>query len=184
MGEIFIEGGSELVLGLAYIPTRDVGNKSRTDSGDQSAGTYTAKAELDNVVQFYADIPFTEVSGYSVYGKFGVQHATIKSLESLNSGSTYPDKDVYGFTIGLGTRGDLEYGNNLYYKAEATYTQFEDYTADSNSSPALHDVYFLFAALQHKPRWGPCCNHRRQNFFLPKKEQKSRHVLKLVWRLD
>ena len=114
-----------------------MGSKSRSDTNSEGdTGTYKAEAELDNVIQIYADIPFGEVSGYNMYGKVGIQHATIVTLESLNSGSTYPDKDVYGFTVGLGTKGDLPYGDNMYYKAEVTYTDFEDYTADSNSSPA------------------------------------------------
>ena len=74
-----------------------------------------------------------DVGNFSIYGKLGVQHATIKTLESLNSGSTYPDEDVLGFTVGLGAKGDLAFGNNLYYKAEATYTDFEDYSADSSA---------------------------------------------------
>lgn len=140
--ELFIEaimdnGGA---LGIAYIPTRELGSKSRTESATVVAGrdngTYTAKAELDNVVQFYADIPVADFSGGLLYGKVGVQHATISTLESLNSGSTYPDEDVLGVTLGLGIKGDLPYGNNLYYKADITYTDFEDYSADSNSSPA------------------------------------------------
>tara|TARA_B100001057_G_scaffold209519_1_gene210193 strand:+ start:256 stop:900 length:645 start_codon:yes stop_codon:yes gene_type:complete len=134
--EVFVEailenGGA---IGIAYIPTREVGKKSRSDSNSAGdTGTYTAEAELDNLVQLYADIP---LMGSMLYGKVGVQHATITTLESLNSGSTYPNQDVMGFTIGLGTKGDLPYGNNLYYKAEATYTDFEDYEADSNSTPA------------------------------------------------
>ena len=139
--ELFIEmltdnGGA---IGLAYIPTRDMGDKSRSDTstaGDaQDTGTYTAKAELDNLVQIYADVPVTQFMGSTLYGKLGVQHATIKTLESLNSGSAYPDKDVFGYTVGLGLKGDLPYGS-LYYKVDATYTDFEDYKADSNSSPA------------------------------------------------
>ncbi len=155
--ELFIEaitdnGGA---IGISYIPTRELGSKSRSDTsttGDgQDTGTYTAKAELDNVVQLYADIPMTELLGYSLYGKLGLQHATITTLESLNSGSTYPDENVLGFTIGLGTKGDLAFGNNLYYKAEATYTSFEDYEADSSSSPAnkveaeLEDIAVKFS---------------------------------------
>ena len=58
--EVFVEavfdnGGA---IGLSYIPTRDVGSESRSDTntgGD--TGTYTAEAELDNVIQLYADIP-------------------------------------------------------------------------------------------------------------------------------
>ena len=152
--ELFIEaildnGGA---FGISYIPTREMGSKSRTDTNTHAdSGTYKAEAELDNVVQFYADIPMSEVSGYPVYAKLGIQHATINSLESLNSGSTYPNQDVFGYTVGLGTKGDLPFGNNMYYKAEATYTDFEDYTAESNSSPAnkvtadLEDIAVKFS---------------------------------------
>ena len=134
--ELFFEtitdnGGA---FGIAYIPTRSMGSKSRSDtstSGDgQDTGTYKAEAELDNVIQIYGDIPTSfDVAGFPIYAKIGIQHATIATLESLNSGSTYPDEDVLGYTVGLGTKGDLAYGNNLYYKAEATYTDFEDYEA-------------------------------------------------------
>ena len=136
--ELFFESINDegFAVGLSYIPTREMGSKSRSDTNTRGdTGTYTAKAELDNVIQFYADIPTpASVMGYDIYAKVGIQHATIVTLESLNSGSTYPDEDVLGMTVGLGTRGDLQ--NNLYYKAEATYTMFEDYEADSNSTPA------------------------------------------------
>ena len=152
--ELFLEAITENggAFGISYIPTREMGSKSRSDTNsDGDTGTYKAEAELDNVVQLYADIPMSEVSGFPVYAKLGIQHATINSLESLNSGSTYPNKDVFGYTVGLGTKGDLPYGNNMYYKAEATYTDFEDYTAESNSSPAnkvtaeLEDVAVKFS---------------------------------------
>lgn len=152
--ELFLEAITENggALGISYIPTRDVGSKSRTDTGDQSAGTYKAEAELDNVFQLYADIPTPlGIAGYDIYAKVGIQHATIVTLESLNSGSTYPDEDVLGYTIGFGSKGDLAFGNNLYYKAEATFTAFEDYEADSNSSPAnkvsaeLEDIALKFS---------------------------------------
>ena len=128
--ELFVEAITDdgVAFGLSYIPVRELGSKSRSDTNSAGdTGTYKAEAELDNVIQFYTDIPMTEVAGYPLYAKVGIQHATIKTLESLNSGSTYPDEDVLGYTIGLGTKGDLT--GNLYYKAEATYTDFEDYSA-------------------------------------------------------
>ena len=152
--ELFIEAITENggAFGISYIPTREMGSKSRSDTNsDGDTGTYKAEAELDNVVQLYADIPMSEVSGFPVYAKLGIQHATINSLESLNSGSTYPNADVFGYTVGLGTKGDLPFGNNMYYKAEATYTDFEDYTAESNSEPAnkvtaeLEDIAVKFS---------------------------------------
>ena len=152
--ELFIEAISDegVVVGLSYIPTRELGSKSRSDSNSGGdTGTYKAEAELDNVIQFYTDIPMTEIAGYSIYGKLGIQHATIATLESLNSGSTYPNKDVLGLTIGLGTKGDLPFGNNLYYKAEATYTDFEDYAADDEAATGnkveaeLEDIALKFS---------------------------------------
>tara|TARA_B100000123_G_scaffold229100_1_gene178425 strand:+ start:52 stop:702 length:651 start_codon:yes stop_codon:yes gene_type:complete len=133
--EVFLEalldnGGA---LGVSFIPTRDIGSKSRSDTNSEGdTGTYKANAELDNVFQLYVDYPFTEAYGATIYGKVGVQHATIVTLESLNSGSTYPNKDVFGMTIGLGAKGDLPYGN-LYYKAEAAFTDFEDYAENDES---------------------------------------------------
>lgn len=151
--ELFFETINDegFAVGLSYIPTREMGSKSRSDTNTAGdTGTYTAKAELDNVIQFYADIPTpASVMGYDIYAKVGIQHATIVTLESLNSGSTYPDEDVLGMTVGFGTRGDL--GGNLYYKAEATYTDFEDYSADSTSTPAnkveaeLEDIAVKFS---------------------------------------
>jgi len=134
--ELFVEAIADngFTLGVSYIPTREIGNKSRSDTNsDGDTGTYTAKAELENVIQVYADLPLP--IGYPVHLKLGVQHVTLSTLESLNSGSTYPNEDLMGVTVGLGTKGDLPYGgSNSYYKVEATYTDFENYTADDESS--------------------------------------------------
>ena len=46
--------------------------------------------------------------------KVELQHVTLTTLESLNSGSTYPNEDVFGYTIGFGTKGDLPYGEQTY----------------------------------------------------------------------
>tara|TARA_Y100000591_G_scaffold121253_1_gene103507 strand:- start:1449 stop:2093 length:645 start_codon:yes stop_codon:yes gene_type:complete len=131
--EFFVESQQDnIAVGLAFIPTRDMGSKSRTDSGDQSAGTYKAAAELENVIQAYADFTVGQYAGADVYIKAGLQHATIATLESLNSGSTYPNQDVFGLTLGLGAKGDLPY-ENTYYKVDLTYTDFEDYSADDTA---------------------------------------------------
>ncbi len=126
--ELFVEAISDngVAIGISFIPVREMGSKSRTDSNsDGDSGTYTAKAELANVAQLYVDVP---LGSYPVYGKLGVQHVTLKTLESLNSGTTYPDADLMGFTIGIGTKGDLPFGSNLYYKFEVTHTEFDDYS--------------------------------------------------------
>ena len=129
--EAIYDGGS--TLGLAYIPTREMGSKSRSDTNSEGdTGTYKAQAELDNVLQLYTDINLIDLGPTSAYLKLGIQHATIVTLESLNSGSTYPDEDVFGYTVGLGFKGDLP--GSMYYKLEAAYVDFENYEQSSNSS--------------------------------------------------
>ena len=150
--EVFIEGYADngAALGIAYIPTRDVGSKSRSDTNSEGdTGTYKAAAELDNVVQIYIDYPVGEYLGSNIYVKTGIQHATIATLESLNSGSTYPNQDVLGFTLGIGAKGDLAYGDGLFYKADLTYTDFEEYKADSSADNTvtadLEDIALKFS---------------------------------------
>mgnify|MGYP000974051283 FL=1 len=141
--EVFIEaiGDNGLAVGISYIPTRDMGSKSRSDTNsDGDTGTYKAKAELDNVIKFYTDIPAGSIAGYSTYVHLGIQHVTLTTLESLNSGATYPNKDLLGATVGLGTKGDLPFGNNLYYKGEVTYTNFETYEADGAGNKVSADL--------------------------------------------
>ena len=135
--EVFAEAITDngIGIGIAYVPTRELGSKSRSDSnaaGD--TGTYKAAAELNDVVQIYVDVPFAQVAANDVYVKLGVQHVTVKTLENLNSGSVYPDKDLLGLTIGLGTKGDLPFASGLIYKIDATYTDFEDYNANDTSN--------------------------------------------------
>ena len=141
--EVFIEAINDngLAVGISYIPTRDMGSKSRADSNSEGdTGTYKAKAELDNVIKFYTDIPAGSIAGYPTYIHFGIQHVTLTTLESLNSGATYPNKDLLGATVGLGTKGDLPFGNNLYYKGEVTYTNFETYEADGAGNKVSADL--------------------------------------------
>jgi len=155
--ELFIEhiAADGIAFGLSYIPTAEMGSKSRSDSNsDGDTGTYTAKAELEDLYQVYVDVPVSEAYGQEVYTKIGLQFATIATLESLNSGETYPDEDVMGLTLGLGMKGDLPYGNSLYYKSELTYTNFEEYNvvgtagnkikADIDSIAARFSVGYKF----------------------------------------
>lgn len=135
--EVFFEmiGDSGAAIGISYIPIRELGSKSRTDSnGGGDSGTYTADAELDDVVQIYLDVPFSQYGNNSIYAKVGVQHATVVTKETLNSGSTYGNDDITGLTLGIGTKADLPYADGLFYKAEATYTDFIDgYHATSSA---------------------------------------------------
>ena len=142
--EVFIEmvNDSGAAFGVSYIPVRDLGSKSRSDSNsDGDTGTYKAAAELDNVLQIYGDLPVGDFGAMGTgYVKLGISHVEVITLESLNSGATYPNKNVFGYTIGLGAKGDVPYGNNLYYKGELTYTNFETYDADGAGNTVKADL--------------------------------------------
>tara|TARA_B100001057_G_scaffold404977_1_gene417756 strand:+ start:582 stop:1223 length:642 start_codon:yes stop_codon:yes gene_type:complete len=140
--EVFIEliGDNGGAVGLSYIPTRDLGSKSRSDTNeDGDTGTYKAQAELDNVLKLYGDMPLGSLAGGTSYLTVGLQHVELVTLESLNSGATYPNKNLFGYSVGLGLKGDLPYGS-LYYKGEVTYTDFETYEADGAGNKVSADL--------------------------------------------
>ena len=134
--EIFVETISEggFVLGLSYIPARELGSKTRTDTsptGDQEtadAGDYTAKAELDNVVMLYTNVPLF----YGTYLMGGIQKATLLTQENLNNGDDYEDAKLTGLSLGFGYRGS--FGDSGFYKAEYVYTDFDEYSDISTSN--------------------------------------------------
>ena len=152
IGEAFLEviADNGLVIGVSYVPVRELGAKSRTDaladhggdeSGNGDTGTYTAKAELESLVMLYTEIPIGPV-----YAKFGLQHADISTLESLNSGSTYTDISVNGKTVGVGYKGD--FGGSLYYKGEVTKTMFDDISVNNNNN--THAVHADIDAISYR----------------------------------
>ena len=67
-----------------------------------------------------------------MYAKLGLSRADLITQESLNSGSTYNNQDVYGWTIGVGKRGDFVGGT--FYKGELSYTNFDQYSDTSSDS--------------------------------------------------
>ena len=151
--EVFVEFvGDRGAFGVAYIPVQELGNKSRTDSNSEGdSGTYTAKAELDSHIQVYANLNLADLGPAKAYLVGGIARATIVTAESLNSGSTYGDKDVYAYTVGLGVRGDLP--ANTFYKLEYTYSDYEAYTDDSsaqNKIDAETEVYSMKASIGYQ----------------------------------
>ena len=75
----------------------------------------------------------------TVYLKLGIQHVTVSTLESLNSGSEYPNEDLLGYTAGLGTKGDLPWKQPI-LQAEVTRTNFETYEKVYNGNKVVADL--------------------------------------------
>ena len=143
-GAIFAEvAGRDGILGFTsgfeYIPgSASLGSASRTDtdlSGGSEGGTsktYTAKAEVEQVMTFYVEPTIYFSDNFGLYAKGGVTSLDLKTLESLSAGtdsSTYPDKTMYGGVIGAGIR--YVGSNGLLIKLEHTETNFKPYDETS-----------------------------------------------------
>jgi len=132
--EIFVEAVADngFAIGLSYIPARELGTKTRTDTSPTAdtetadAGDYKASAELESLVMLYTDIPIV----MGTYIKLGVQRASLLTTESLDGGNDYDDADLLGYTVGAGYRGTL---GEAFYKAEVSYTDFDEYSDISTS---------------------------------------------------
>ena len=122
-------------IGLDYIPfSADVSDKteSRTDTETSVAGTVTstslsraqsAQAELENHVTLYANYNF----GGTYFAKVGVAAVTLNTTESLATGSSYGNEDIYGGVIGVGTQEDN-------HRFELVYTDYEDISITSSTA--------------------------------------------------
>tara|TARA_B100001996_G_scaffold222315_1_gene170951 strand:+ start:2250 stop:2915 length:666 start_codon:yes stop_codon:yes gene_type:complete len=129
--EIFLEYAfdSGAAMGVTFVPSRDLGKKSRTDTANNSgddAGTYTADAEVKNFAMLYIDVPVYSYSGATFYVTGGAATTTIETKESLNSGSSYDDADVLGGMYGVGVKGGLWGVDNGFYKLAWSMTDFEE----------------------------------------------------------
>lgn len=141
-GSIFAEvvgrdGWAGMTVGLEYIPGEaELGAKSRTDSdGDTSddadTGVYTGKAEISDHISFYLEPTIYPTENIGIYVKGGVTRVTVKSLETLQSQSTYGDVDVWGGSVGAGLRLATNIG--FLVKLEYLSTQYEEVELTSST---------------------------------------------------
>ena len=133
-GEVWIENSFDqgFSLGFGWVPhSLDTEVEERTDvpltaagstdSGSTSdSGTNRAQADIENLITVYATVPLMD-TGF--YAKLGVHHMDIISGESLTTGSTYGNTDVFGGTIGLGYEHDA---GNVFVRAEIGASAWEE----------------------------------------------------------
>lgn len=119
-------------FGLDIVPGEaELGSGTGADDDAESSGANKASAELSSHTTAYVLLP---VRG-SLYLKAGVANATVETLETLATGTTYGNQDVYGLMIGAGIQRDNS--NGLFFRAEASFTDYEEVSltgsADSDS---------------------------------------------------
>ena len=144
LGSVYAEysfGDTEtFTLGIDYIPgSADVNRKtiSRTDTtadaneSAQQDGKRTANATIDNHITYYAELG--KMNG--IYGKLGFAQVDIQTKDTethVGASGLYPDKTLDAWTYGLGYKG--EFGDRGVFKLEGFYTNYDSYSASSNST--------------------------------------------------
>ena len=133
-GEVWIENSFDqgFSLGFGYVPhslETDVERRTdvpltsagSTDSGTTSdSGENRAKAEIENLITVYATVPLSD-TGF--YAKLGVHHMDVISAETLSTGSTYGNTDVFGGTVGVGYEYDT---GDVFVRAEIGASAWEE----------------------------------------------------------
>ena len=130
IGSVFAEYTKGLfTIGIDYIPfDADISDatKTRTDTETSvtstatttsTARTQSAQAEITDHTTAYIEI------GSTAYVKAGLVQVTVNTQESLGTGSAYGNIDLDGTLLGVGLKGD--WGDNLFYKLEGTYTDYD-----------------------------------------------------------
>jgi opacity protein-like surface antigen len=147
IGSMFAEYAFDngVTFGVDYIPGEaDINDvkRSRTDASDANEadpadGTKTVNAQLSDHITYYAEVP---VAG--LYAKVGLAQVDVKvkhtSTSTAANQSTYKDKTLDGLLLGLGYKGD--FGGSLYYKLEASYTDYDSYTNQSTGGDDAYNV--------------------------------------------
>ena len=137
IGSIFIETNTldfGIRLGLEYIPgNAQFVNKSSTQTNVTSdtateTKTQVVKGEFQNHLSLYLEKDLVS----KLFLKAGVSHVDIKSLENIGTGSTYPDDNIFGYTLGLGLRHSFD--NGLLLKAQYEYTDYETISLQSTNT--------------------------------------------------
>mgnify|MGYP001387832932 FL=1 len=141
-GAIFLE--KELTdvvsVGVEYTPTAFETEESthlQTDQKGKSSGaaaTQTQKAQVDftNLMTVYAMARPGNIDG--LYLKAGYVQVDVETNETLGTGSTYPNSDMDGFTLGVGIDRDLP--NGAFFRAEGSYMQLGGITVTSTNNTA------------------------------------------------
>ena len=144
IASIFAEytADSGMTLGIDYIPgSADVSSKSikRTDvtaDADEAAqddGDRTAQAEVDNHMTIYAEIPLH--NGLFLKGGYVEMDVTGTESSTITTTSSYGTTTADGYVYGLGYRD--AFGENGFYRVEATHTAFDSITINSSGDHSI-----------------------------------------------
>jgi hypothetical protein len=112
--------------------SRGVGGTAAATAGVGQAidsGTQVIDASVDDLMLMYVALP---VMDSGLYVKVGYGTATLKTKESLATGSSYKDEDLEMISAGFGY--DMDVGSMAFVRVEAMLNQFDDISLTGSES--------------------------------------------------
>ena len=123
--DIFVEKelANGMSIGVSYVPVDvELGSGERRDENtDGDTGTFTASADLSDLITLYGNFPF---GNDGAYGLAGMHFTTVSTKETLPN-SSYSDEDIFGALVGIGKKTGKG-------KVELFYSDFEDISISSS----------------------------------------------------
>ena len=123
-----------MILKVRAVNRKTISRTDTTADGNeaqQQDGKRTANATIDNHITYYAELG--KMNG--IYGKLGFAQVDIQTKDTethVGASGLYPDKTLDAWTYGLGYKG--EFGDRGVFKLEGFYTNYDSYSASSNST--------------------------------------------------
>ena len=140
-GEVAFDEAYGLTLGVEFTPDaiglenadREIkglagSNEVRGNDNDADIDNHgdiqDIKADVKDLTNIYIGIPLMS-TGVAI--KVGYTMATLATKETLATGSTYKDMDLEGMSLGAYFDGEIT--DNLFYRLEGSYQEFDDIKA-------------------------------------------------------
>ena len=114
---VLVNDSQQVAAGKTSV--RDDGGTDVSESND--TGTQLLNVAVKDLTLLYIGIPIMQ-TGLTV--KAGYHMSTLQTKETLATGSTYKDEDLEGISIGAYFDGAIT--DNLFYRLEAAYQEFDD----------------------------------------------------------
>ena len=133
-GSIFLEKEFGIItVGVDYVPTPFESETAETQKYDDQTANPAAAAvtavvnkvqvDLTDLTTMYVGVNVTE----NAYVRFGYATMDVETNETLGTGSSYGNEDIYGGVIGLGAKTDQ-------HRFELVYTDYEDISLTSSQA--------------------------------------------------
>ena len=148
IASIFIEGEipSGQTIGIEVVPygAKLADGSMTNDDDEETTGTNKVDVDAENMITLYVEAP---VGGSGHFVKGAVSQVSITTSEVLNTGATYGDEDINGFTLGFGKKTDLQSGNG-FFKVVGEISHFEGASFNGSTGSKIDLDDFQTAAIR------------------------------------